>query len=161
MMRLALAAIAGMLLAAPALAEEPKGFAGFPWGSTRERINTELLQPKCSGLTSPIGDPSPMCIRYELEGVGEVTLGLTFVGETLQGYSFAVPLAKMPDFTSAVEEKFGKGAIGDSNVSNWTWPSGTSATMIRRSPMGGMLVVRSKVSMDKSTKESDRIKKGF
>jgi hypothetical protein len=146
-------------------AEEPKGFAEFAWGSTRDRVNAELLQPKCGGLTSPHGDPQPICTRYELEGVGNVMLGLTFVDETLQGYSITVPIAKMQHFASAVEEKFGKRGAGDSSASQWRWSSGTTAILVRRTPLGGVLLVQTKAALDKTGKESrektDQIKKGF
>jgi hypothetical protein len=160
-----LLATLAVVLAAPAFAEEPKGFADLAWGSGIDEANEKVFRLKCGPIRAAVGDPRPMCPRYELDGIGTVIVGLDFATGDLQGYSITVPNHKAWDFRSALDAKFGTPAGRAARLSSWTWPSGSTATFIEHSPLGSMLVVSTKKAIARTGKDiqqkDDTIKKGF
>ena len=98
LVRVALALV--LQLTTPALAEEPKGFGQFPWGTGFDEVNEKFFGPRCGGMLPVPDDHRPMCSRYELEGIGTVVVGLDFTSGTLQGYAISVPFPKVHDSNS-------------------------------------------------------------
>jgi len=161
-----------LLLPSTALAEEPKGFADFKWGTDRATIDEQILKSKCTwpGGWADYDNPRPMCMDYQLPGIGPAMIGLDLTDRTLQGYSVTVPLAKSRDFAQGLEAKFGKPKLRQplkegGSAYTWEWPSGTTAIYLERTPLGGMLTVTTKTALDRTGKQirerNEKIRKGF
>jgi len=119
-----------------AFAEDPAGFAEFPWGSARRDVVAKLVRDRCS-WSVPVKKPQAdtiadtiACYGYQLDSVGPVVLNLDFIGDALQGYTIIAPARRLAEFRAWVKKQFGEPASVmqlTGEIASWRWPSGTTA----------------------------------
>lgn len=134
------ALIAALLvgLASTARAEEPKGFAEFPWGTAAEALRENLLTKRCqSYIDYSRAGGSSHCGRYLVEGLSVAHLRLDFEPEnSLAGYYMVVARHSHPTLRTLTLQKFGQpttrsSLFGFSEQLFWDW-DGARAVLIQR-----------------------------
>jgi hypothetical protein len=130
-MRITLIALTAVLvLAMPAVAEEPTGFAEFPWGTLRTGLIPICGDPLLLGFRG--ADELNCTERAPQIGEHHWTPTLRFDdGQGLGGYEIRVRPFAYRDLRDIAFAKFGRPAdeappsIGPGERFNWRWSSGT------------------------------------
>jgi hypothetical protein len=138
MMRVALAALVSVLVAAPAFAEAPTGFGEFKWGTNPAVIRQQFIGSRCRSSTENRRHwYSIECLDYRVEGLTIPVLTLDFEpADSLAGYNMVVARGSYPAFRELVLKRFGpptsrRSLLFTPREMTWTWP-GVSATLIER-----------------------------
>jgi len=150
-----LALISLLAFAAPASAEEPKGFQDWPWGTSREALIEPFLRDKCRSsseyrlYTEHLKDHLKSILTCSFYEIGDVTAGVMLHFEPLEslaGYTLEFK-SRYREMRQTILEKLGKPtlvtthryktALGVSTTGEemtWRWPSGTAAQLSERCP---------------------------
>jgi hypothetical protein len=184
-MRIALASLVLFVWSAVASAEEPIGFAEFPWGTSQSQIygvcqgaDRRVLPPSTPYSDGTVGI---LCHSRALQfSDGEAwNFQLYFFNGVLVGYQITprreydelrrIAVAKFgpPTKQSVGEYVNGAGARVSGETLSWTWSSGTAAELAERYDRldSSSLIVYSKAFADAKRRGSqeavDRAKKSF
>jgi hypothetical protein len=121
-----------------AWAEEPKGFADFPWGTTSAVIREKLLTKRCqSHVEYSRATGTSHWRTYLVEELRATQLRFDFEpDDSLAGYYMVIARYSYPELRRLTLEKFGppttRGSFFRFNEQLfWTW-AGTQATLIQR-----------------------------
>lgn len=125
-------------LGTPAGAEEPKGFADFPWGTVPEVLREKLLTKRCQSYVHYSRETrSAYCRAYLVEGLNVSQLRFDFEpDDSLAGYYMLVARHSYPTLRRLTLERFGpptakSSFFGFNEQLFWDW-EGTRALLIQR-----------------------------
>jgi len=145
--------LGSVIVAAPALAQAPTGFAGLPWGTRSDAVHDYIYAERLCVFVR-LDVESAHCDHYELPGVGDgkvlfwslpsTEADASVSDGTLAGYSILLPFSSYPAFRRLVVDKFGPphrterrtyttatGAVLSGDVLLWGW-AGVSASLSER-----------------------------
>jgi hypothetical protein len=121
-----------------AVAEEPTGFEGFPFGTTRSALVGELTfrarchpAPETQTVVRAQGS-RVTCPTYDLNDLGAMRVALLFAAEDrLVGYVIYVARDRQTDVRTRIESLYGPPTrqLEQGRTIGWLWPSGTEASL--------------------------------
>lgn len=115
-----------LLVAAPAWAEEPKGFREFTWGTSDDAMRGFLALEGCSWSGSA-QVKSKTCPGIRL-GDSRFMVTFTFADERFVAYRLWVPQSRYLDLSEIALAKFGPGTKAGRDT-RWKW-NGAAAELI-------------------------------
>lgn len=151
-------------LVSTARAEEPRGFAGFPWGTTSEILREKLLTKQCQSHDEySRAHGSAYCHTYLIEGLSVTHLRLDFEPEdSLAGYFMVVARYSYPALRSLTLEKFGRptfrsSSFGFNEQLFWSW-AGAQAILSQKCGAGrtSCLEVKTALLIEKREEVAER-----
>ena len=121
-----------------AVAEEPTGFDGFAFGTTRSALVVEpTFRARChpaleTQTTSRAQGWRVTCPTYDLNDLGAMRVALLFSAEDrLAGYVLYIARDRHTDVRSRIESLYGPPTrqLEQGRTIAWLWPSGTEASL--------------------------------
>jgi hypothetical protein len=121
-----------------AIAEEPTGFDGFPFGTTRSTLVVEPIfvarcrpAPETQTATRAKGW-RVTCPTYDLNDLGAMRVAFLFSAEDrLVGYVMYIARDRQNAVRTRIESSYGAPThqLEQGRTIAWLWPSGTEASM--------------------------------
>ena len=119
-----------------AVAGEPTGFEGVPFGTMRSALVELLFKARCHPAPETLKGRAQefrvTCPTYDLNDLGPMRIAFLFSAEDrLVGYVMYIPREREHDVRSRIVAAYGPPTreLEQGRTITWLWPSGTEASL--------------------------------